>query len=256
MTDNQHHHLHFASWAAGFTHAGRVRTRNEDAFHVDEAAGVFAVMDGVGGHHGGDVASGLVRDALRTITQPTNAQDLLDQFEDRVIQAKALMDDVDRGNRHAMGTTIAALLRHGNDYACVWAGDSRVYLLRHGSLHQLTHDHTEVQELLDQNILNAEEAENFAMRHKITRAVGAAVRLELDMETGKLQDGDRFMMCSDGLTGFVSDEDVRATLSFGSAEESAQHLIQAALRAGGEDNVTAVVVDFRVHPGSQAEAHP
>ncbi|MEM8701673.1 MAG: protein phosphatase 2C domain-containing protein [Pseudomonadota bacterium] len=232
-------------FSIGLTHVGCVRSENQDTFFCDESKGVFAVMDGAGGMHAGAMASGLVKNALGYIRAPHSAVDLLDQFEGRVIDAKKDIERVAaKANGAAMGTTIAALLAYGTDFACLWAGDSRVYRLRNGTMEQLTTDHTEAQELVDQNVLTPEEAKNFSRRHVITRAIGSGLELELELVSGNLRHGDRFLLCSDGLTGHLDDAVISNMLLDGAQKSVAQHLLTGALEKGGTDNVTVVVVDF------------
>ncbi|WP_306146103.1 PP2C family serine/threonine-protein phosphatase [Roseibium sp. MMSF_3412] len=232
-------------FSIGLTHVGCVRSENQDTYFCDEAKGVFAVMDGAGGMHAGAMASGLVKNALGYIRAPHSAVDLLDQFEGRVIDAKKDIESVAaKANGAAMGTTIAALLAYGTDFACLWAGDSRVYRLRDGTMEQLTTDHTEAQELVDQNVLTPEEAKNFSRRHVITRAIGSGLELELELVSGNLRHGDRFLLCSDGLTGHLEDAVISNMLLDGAQKSVAQHLLSGALEKGGTDNVTVVVVDF------------
>lgn len=232
-------------FAVGMTHVGRVRAENEDTYFVDEKKGVFAVMDGAGGLCAGAMASGLVREALTSITAPRSGEDLLEQFESRLITAK---DRIERASANAdgapMGTTIAALLTFQRNFACLWAGDSRVYRLRNGRLEQLTTDHTEAQELVDQKVLTPEEARTFARRHIITRAIGSGIDLELELVSGNLRSGDRFLICSDGLTGHLEDSVIGNFLMNGAARLAAHGLINGALDGGGSDNVTVVIVDI------------
>ncbi|MCX2722923.1 PP2C family protein-serine/threonine phosphatase [Roseibium salinum] len=245
----------FRGHAVGVTHVGRVREENQDAYYVDEGKGVFAVMDGAGGMNGGAIASGLVKQSLTTITQPRSAEDLLEQFESRVIVAKDRIENAaEKAGGGAMGTTIAALLTYGTNFACVWAGDSRVYRLRNGHLEQLTTDHTEAQELIDQNVLTAEEARSFARRHVITRAIGSGLELELEMVSGNLRPGDRFLLCSDGLTGHLDDTVIGTFLMNGAQNATAQSLLNGALDGGGTDNVTVVLVDIDRVSAGEGEA--
>ncbi|GAB4512918.1 MAG: protein phosphatase 2C domain-containing protein [Roseibium sp.] len=232
-------------FAVGLTHVGLVREHNEDTFFVDEGKGVFAVMDGAGGMCNGAMASGLVREALTSIAAPRSGEDLLEQFESRLIVAKDRIEGASANADGApMGTTIAALLTFRSNFACLWAGDSRVYRLRNGRLEQLTTDHTEVQELIDQKVLTPEEARNFSRRHVITRAIGSGLDLELELVSGNLQSGDRFLLCSDGLTGHLEDSVIGTLMMNGAARQTAQSLINGALQNGGSDNVTVMIVDI------------
>ena len=241
----QPEHEAVRGFSIGLTHVGCVREENQDAFFCDENKGIFAVMDGAGGLNAGALASSLVKDALTTIRMPLSAVDLLDQFEGRVIDAKEHIEQAsNKADGAAMGTTIAALLTFDSNFACLWAGDSRVYRFRNGQLEQLTTDHTEVQELVDQNVLTAEEAKNFSRRHVITRAIGSGVDLELELVSGNLRPGDRFLLCSDGLTGHVEDALIANFLMEGAQRSAARGLLNGALEKGGTDNVTVVIVDI------------
>jgi len=232
-------------FAVGLTHVGCVREENQDTYFIDEAKGVFAVMDGAGGLNGGAMASELVKRSLATISPPRSAVDLLEQFETRVVAAKDQIENAATTvNAGPMGTTIAALLTYGANFACLWAGDSRVYRYRSRQLEQLTTDHTEAQELVDRNVLSKEEAKTFARRHVITRAIGSGLDLELDLVSGNLQAGDRFLLCSDGLTGHLDDTVIENFLTNAAPNATAQGLVKGALDGGGSDNVTVVIVDI------------
>ena len=232
-------------YVVGLTHVGCIRDENQDALFIDETKGIFAVMDGAGGLSGGAIASNLVKEALTEIPDPANAEDLLEQFESRLIDAKIQIEKAaERIGGGPMGTTIAALLTHRNNFACLWAGDSRVYRLRNDRLEQLTTDHTEVQELIDQKVMTKEEAKNFARRHVITRAIGSGLDLELEIVSGNLRARDRFLLCSDGLTGHLDDTVIENFLKSAALGSTAKDLIDGALSGGGSDNVTVVVVDI------------
>ena len=140
-----------------------------------------------------------------------------------------------------MGTTVAGLLIFEDHYACIWAGDSRVYLSRHGKIHQLTRDHNEARELFEKGILREEEMFSWPRRNVITRAIGAFETPDAEIIHGELASGDIFVLCSDGLTGHVDDEEIRLRLGQG-AQAAADALIALALERGGNDNVTVIVV--------------
>ncbi|OJJ11791.1 hypothetical protein BKI51_08795 [Alphaproteobacteria bacterium AO1-B] len=241
-------------FALGLTDIGRMRQENQDAYFIDENLGVFAVMDGAGGMNDGARASRIVCESLSGITDPVSAKDLFDQFESRVVWAKNEIEKAaERSEGAMMGTTIAALLTYGAHFVCLWAGDSRVYRFREGRLEQLTTDHTEAQDLVDRKVLTAEEAKRYPRSHVITRAIGSGVDLELDVVTGNLQPSDRFMLCSDGLTGHLDDAVIKSFLMNGAPQPTARGLINGALDSGGSDNVTVVIVDIGFATKPQAE---
>lgn len=230
--------------SAGSTHAGAVRSLNEDAFLDAAEAGLWAVADGVGGHAAGDYASQLVIHALDRIGLRRSAAELLAAVRDKLdaananLRAFAANEGVD-----LTATTVAALLCFGQHYAAVWAGDSRIYLRRGGKLSTITRDHTAVQELVDAGAITPEQAQAHPRRNVITRAVGADATLELEMIQDRLEPNDQFLLCTDGLTKVVSDDEIAATLALTHGGEASARLIELALGRGAPDNVTVVVVE-------------
>jgi protein phosphatase len=233
------------------THAGRVRIRNEDSFMVCPDAGVWAVADGMGGHEAGDLASRTVIEALHSIERQPYPSALLSECETRLAHANAHLNRIgrDRGGI-VIGTTVAMLLIHDRSFACVWCGDSRVYLLRGGGIRPLSRDHTALQELVGRGTLSADEARAWAGRHVITRAIGVAETLELDMENGVLEADDAFVLCSDGLTEHVTDQEILDLVMARGAQAACDSLVALALKRGGIDNVTAIVVRHETHDSS------
>lgn len=237
------------------THVGRVRTLNEDRYVVRPDLGVWAVADGMGGHDRGEVASSLIVRLIDSIGPAVSAPDLLARFEDRIIRANAeLRRLAESTGADIIGATLAALLTSETYYAVVWSGDSRVYRLRAGSFEQLTRDHTEAQELVDQGVISPEEARTWPRRNVITRAIGVVDEPELAFEHGLIAPGDLFLICSDGLTGHLDDHEIAATL--GTAEPTAagvqgacDKLVATTLDRGATDNVTVIVVACRPADG-------
>jgi protein phosphatase len=224
------------------THPGTVRERNEDSCLVRTDLGLWAVADGMGGHEAGDLASRMLVQSLDAIEQPTAALDLLEQCEIRIFSANQQIMDLSRARSGAIiGTTVAVLLIRDEHYACVWAGDSRVYLIRTGGMRQLSRDHTEVEELVAGGTLSDEDAKNWP-NNVITRAVGVAEDLELEVVTGPVDAGDTFVICSDGLTKHLSDEEILQHVTDRNARAACGEMLALALERGGLDNVTIVVV--------------
>jgi PPM family protein phosphatase len=222
------------------TDVGRVREGNEDAYLVDDATGLVAVADGMGGHRAGEVASATALEALRAAI--THGRPLRESMQDanEAVFTKSLTDEELRG----MGTTLtAATLVTGGTVLVGHVGDSRAYLLHDGELRQVTVDHSLVEELVREGRLTADEAAVHPQRSIITRALGVDASVEVDVYPVELAPGDRLLLCSYGLTGMVQAETIAATLR---REEdparAAAALIDAANVAGGEDNITAVVV--------------
>jgi serine/threonine protein phosphatase PrpC len=148
-------------------------------------------------------------------------------------------------NGAILGTTLVALMVHGTNFACVWCGDSRCYLLRGGKLSQLSRDHSEVQELIDRGLLRKEEASAWPRRNVVTRALGATDQAELEIVDGPAYAGDRFLLCSDGLTTHVADDEIAALLAAVDPQTAVDGLLSLTLERGASDNVSIIVVDCK-----------
>lgn len=237
----QEPHFRFDSWAV--THEGRVRDLNEDRYLVDPTAGVWLVADGMGGHDAGEIASGSIVEELKTMGRPSSATDQHARFVDRLNRANALIQNYSRERNGAtVGSTMAALLVYEDQYRCLWMGDARVYRVRQGKLEQLSKDHSEVQELIDQGMLKPEEARNWPRRNVITRAVGVSPELDIDVAYGKIEHNDSYILCSDGLTAHETDADILEAVHGRKPKEACQLLLEQTLERGGTDNVTVIIV--------------
>jgi serine/threonine protein phosphatase PrpC len=226
------------------SHVGRVRDVNEDSLLARPEVGLWVVADGMGGHGGGDVASGAAIAALATMQGGETAAQLLARFEERLVGVYAeLRKFAVESAKGIVGTTISAILIHGAHYACVWCGDSRAYLMRAGALTQLSRDHSEVQDLVDRGILEPHEAKAWPRRNIITKALGVADQAALDICDGPLMNGDRFLLCSDGLTNHVEDGEIEALLGADDPQRACARLITLTLQRGASDNVSIVIVD-------------
>jgi serine/threonine protein phosphatase PrpC len=233
----------FESGAA--THVGKVRSRNEDSYLVHPESGIWAVADGMGGHDEGHIASSMIVEALRSVGPPSSPSDLLSRCEESVLRANTRIQLLARERgRQVIGSTVAILLIHQRHYACLWSGDSRVYLHRGGSFFQLSRDHTQVQELVDSGHLTPDEAKNWPGRNVITRAIGVREEPELEIENGPLIAGDVFIICSDGLTTHVSDKDILQEITMHGCQEACDALVRMTLARGARDNVTVVAVRY------------
>jgi len=224
------------------THTGLVRAANEDSALVREEAQVWVVADGMGGHANGQWASQTVVSAIRAAT-------LKGEFEPDV---NGLIDAIQAANSHifqaaqetgrSMGSTAVALYLCGDQFACVGAGDSRIYLLRAGQLYLITRDHTQVQEMVDRGILTPEEAVNHPMSHVLSRAVGVQGELQLEATADQALPRDVFLLCSDGLTGVVSEPEIADRLSHFNGDAACGRLLDLVLSRGAPDNVTMIAV--------------
>jgi protein phosphatase/serine/threonine-protein phosphatase Stp1 len=228
------------------THNGAVRTHNEDRLVDRPDIGLWAVADGAGGHQAGEVASGMIADVLNTIPPGLAAGEMLAQVRLRIADAHAALcaEAASRGPHTVIASTIVVLIAAGTHFACLWAGDSRVYLLRAGVFRQITRDHSLVQELVEQGAIQPEDAEGHPHANVITRAVGAEGDVfELDKVSGELMPGDKFLLCSDGLCKTLSDSDLQRLLDGSGFGIVSQAMIEAALALNVNDNVTAVTVE-------------
>jgi serine/threonine protein phosphatase PrpC len=239
MTD-----IRLRSWA--MTHPGVKRTHNEDAYVARPDLGVWAVADGAGGHQAGEVASGMIAEALEAIPPGLSASELLAQVRMRIEDTHLALRDLalQRGPQVTVATTVVVMLARNDYFACLWAGDSRAYLLRGGELRQITRDHSLVQELIDAGVITPEEAEHHPRANVITRAVGADVEeFVLDKVSGRLMVGDRFLLCSDGLSKTLPDWQLEELLAADDGAAWPQTMIAAALEMNASDNVTAVTIE-------------
>ena len=221
------------------TDIGRVRERNEDSILVEPP--LFVVADGMGGHRGGQVASQLALETLEELADGGGGS-LAEQVRraNRAVWDRALEDERLAG----MGTTLTAARIEGSSALIAHVGDSRAYLLRDGMLRQLTTDHTLVARMVSSGEITEAEADVHPHKNVLTRAIGTDEQVEVDEDTIELQAGDRILLCSDGLTGMVTEDQIQAILEHSDgAPRAADRLVKAANRAGGIDNISVVVLD-------------
>jgi protein phosphatase len=247
-------------YGSGLSDIGRRRMANEDAFFVDDALGLYAVADGMGGHNAGEIASqeaidtlhGMVRrgiDVVRALDR--DAPDPADvrrgqRLLESAVQAATYMvfglaqhDPEQQG----MGTTLSALLLVGNIGITAQVGDSRIYLIRGGVASQMTEDHTLIAWQLKQGIISPEEAVTSPHKNVITRAVGSREYVQVDVATFPVESGDAFLLCSDGLHGYLRDADEIPPITDLGPVTACRRFIDLANERGGKDNITAVVVE-------------
>jgi serine/threonine protein phosphatase PrpC len=233
----------FSFRGAGASHVGKVRALNEDSWIARPEIGLWAVADGMGGHGGGDVASQAVIKILGELPAPPSAAALLAEFETRIAAVNAELRALATSRSKAViGATLVALLVQDRHFACVWCGDSRAYRLRAGALARISRDHSEVQDLIDRGVLGLEEAKTWPRRNVVTRALGVSDQVELEIVDGPASAGDRFLLCSDGLTAHVEDAEIAALLATEDARKICDDLIALTLERGASDNVTVMVV--------------
>ncbi|HVQ88554.1 MAG TPA: protein phosphatase 2C domain-containing protein [Actinomycetes bacterium] len=223
---------------------GLLRDDNEDSGYASPR--LIAVADGMGGAAAGEVASSVTVAAFARLDDDEPTGDLLSLLRatlQRVEGQLTALTDAEPGLR-GMGTTVTAIIRSGNRLGLLHVGDSRGYLLRDGTLEQITRDHTLVQNLIDAGRLTEEEAQTHPQRNVLTRVLDGTHPVEPDLSVRELRAGDRFLICSDGLSGVVSEETIQETLlQYEQSDRAVDALIALALRGGGPDNITCVVAD-------------
>jgi serine/threonine protein phosphatase PrpC len=235
------------------TDRGTIRAMNEDSFVDAPTLGLWAVADGAGGHAAGEVASGMLADALSHLPEALEPDEALTQIRLAVAAVHtALREKAARRGDNIIASTLVVLLLRAGHFATLWCGDSRAYLLRSDALVQITRDHSLVQALIDQGAITPEEAEGHPQSNIIMRAIGAGEdSAELDKAVGTVEPGDIFLLCSDGLTKVLDDASIARLMS---APDPAAALLDAALASGARDNVTAVVVRLPAMDEDRTEA--
>jgi protein phosphatase len=229
------------------THRGAVRQLNEDAHVEINSHNLWVVADGMGGHEAGEVASQLVVDVIRTQVEKfkledLNVSDIVKAIEDANKQLTEYSAQY-LSNKTA-GSTVTALFVKNERYYILWVGDSRAYLLRNSKLTQVSRDHSQVNDLIDEGIISVEEAKNHPLSNVITRAVGVMDEVKVDVVEGDINTGDIFLLCSDGLTGELSDEEICLSLEPSSIIDSGMALMHSSLVRGAKDNVTCILVKY------------
>lgn len=234
------------SWSSfGITDVGKVRKHNEDSMLDKPEIGLWVVADGMGGHEAGDVASQMIVSSLGKIHEGITLDRYIDDIEERILKVNECLITKARESEKniTIGSTVVGMLAYDKFCTFFWAGDSRLYRLRDGSLRQLTTDHSQVEVYIEQGLISRQQAATHPHGNMITRAVGAAEDLYIDFDIQEMQSGDRYMLCSDGLTKHLEDIEFEEMLSEGSVEEACKELTALTLERGAGDNVTTIVID-------------
>jgi serine/threonine protein phosphatase PrpC len=239
------------SHVAAVSHVGKIRSNNQDSGYAGQH--LFVVADGMGGHAGGDVASAITVNRIAEIDQKFDTpQDAEFALQSALVATNSLLAETvfEHPELAGMGTTVSAIIRVGDELATAHIGDSRIYLFRGGELTQITTDHTFVQRLVDSGRITEEEAMVHPRRSVLMRVLGDVdASPEIDIHIYSTQPEDRWLICSDGLSGFVSHDEILATmLRRGDAEATANRLIAQSLDHGAPDNVTVIVLDIGEEP--------
>ncbi|HLE20826.1 MAG TPA: Stp1/IreP family PP2C-type Ser/Thr phosphatase [Vicinamibacteria bacterium] len=249
---------------------GRKRKSNEDNYCANDEVGLYVVADGMGGHAAGEVASELVIATIEEfikltssdadITWPFGIDEKLSVCGNRLKTAiryanRKLLEKVQESAEYeGMATTVAAVLLEKNKAHIAHVGDSRVYLIRDGGIQLLTNDHSWVNEQVMSGLIDSEQARTHPLRNVVTRALGGKEGPEIDMQVLELRDGDLLLLCSDGLTSMVEDVKILEVVAAGGnkVQSVVRELVDAANRAGGEDNITTIALSFRDHQSGAA----
>jgi serine/threonine protein phosphatase PrpC len=236
------------------THPGKVRKINEDSLFARAKHGIWLVADGMGGHRDGNVASSMIAEAAGRLNAGKN---LIPDFVACIKDVNQRLIAMSGGvHERIVGSTVNALIIQGSHYTCLWAGDSRCYLIRGGRIEQQSRDHTEAEELLSAGAITAEEASVWPRRNVITRAVGADQEIELASREGEVQAGDLFLLCSDGLTGHVSDAEILSFSGDRSPHLLCEALLGLALERGGKDNISIIALQVVEHDKTRVLDNP
>lgn len=239
MTDQSQ----FGWTSSACTDVGAMRELNEDAYLERLDLGLWLVADGMGGHFAGDIASQMVVSAMDGLGPPESLSKFVESVEHRLIETNTrLRDYAEREKAHTIGSTVVALLIHGGHAVCLWAGDSRLYRYRDANVEQISQDHALVEELVERGIITPEQAIDHPHGNLVTRAVGAADQLFLDVDIIPIQAGDLFVLCSDGLEREIAEEEIPALVEQRGTSRLAHLLLERALAYGARDNVTVITV--------------
>jgi serine/threonine protein phosphatase PrpC len=233
-------------WSCCRTDTGRRRSINEDAYLDLDNVGLWVVADGMGGHARGDVASKLIVEALDDLPRPSSMDDFFRSVTERLrwVNQRMRAEAAGASPQQMMGSTVVAFLVYKREWRCLWAGDSRAYLLRNGHLVQITRDHSVAQEMVERGELSQDDVAIHPLANRITRAIGATDNLVLDEYRSFLRDGDTVLLCSDGLNKEVGDDEVADILENYDCEQASRELVDLTLERGARDNVTVAVIRF------------
>jgi protein phosphatase len=240
--------------SVSFSHRGGRRKHNEDAFLERPDQAVWVVADGMGGYAAGDIASRLICDAVADAMKHSSRSLSATVLERALYRANERIEQYgkDKLGGEILGSTVVALLLESDRYHLFWAGDSRCYRSRGGSLTQLSRDHSQVMDMVDKGLLKLEEAEKHPLAHVITRALGVDATTEVEYQTGEMQRGDGFMLCSDGVSKEFSQHELAALVNGGHMEDASLAIMHSALVKECNDNITCIIVkpDFSCYRSS------
>lgn len=232
-----------------FSHPGHRRKTNEDAVYSNARTGVWCVADGMGGHQQGGLASQWLVETMAATPVYPSFEARINDVQNRIFALNRRLYDKggdlangQQSKRQTVGCTFVILLSDGTHNACLWAGDSRLYLLRNEHLYQITEDHSVVNDLVGRGIISKEESQQHPQSHVVTRALGASKTISLEKKIFATQSGDRYLLCSDGLYNELEPSDISTALSMSECNQSCRELIDKVLATEASDNLTACVI--------------
>lgn len=236
--------------SSDYSHPGHRRKENEDAVYNDARSRIWCVADGMGGHQHGGLASKLLVETMASMPVCSSLDLRVKEAQQRLFilnqalfaKGREISSD-SSGKREIVGCTFVILMSDGVYNTCLWAGDSRLYLLRGSDLFQVTDDHTVISDLLSRGVISKEESENHPQSHVVTRALGAAESIQLEKKTFLAKDGDRYLLCSDGIYNELMPTDIAAALALDESNQSCRCIVDKVLKTDAADNLTACVVN-------------
>ncbi len=236
----------FTITVMGKSDVGQKRSNNQDSFLINESNALFAVADGMGGHSGGEVASALAVKTLERVFIEMSQAPISQRLEQAILLSNQVIFEQAKANPHlsGMGTTLTACAVGGEYLHIGQVGDSRLYLFRDSELFQITEDHSQVYELIKAGMINEANADS-VHKNVITRSVGYERSVNVDLFTRKIRSGDRYLICSDGLTGMVSNEQIARILQNFPVQQAVLNCVDLANAQGGEDNVSVIVFEAK-----------
>ncbi|MEO0604618.1 MAG: Stp1/IreP family PP2C-type Ser/Thr phosphatase [Myxococcota bacterium] len=242
--------------STGMTDVGLKRGHNEDNYLINEELNLFVVADGMGGHAGGEYASAIAVNTVEEVVTSLELEGMAGEGADADpieitrhklshairLAGRRIFDKArQQPSYHGMGTTAVVLLVQSPNAFVAHVGDSRLYLVRDGEVRQITEDHSLIAEKVKHGLITPEEAKNHRMRNVITRSLGYQEEVDVDLQVLEVASGDQFLLCSDGLSGFVSAEEIGEVLASHGTQEAARQLVMMACDRGGDDNITAII---------------
>ncbi len=241
--------------SSDYSHPGHSRKINEDAVFSDPRSGTWCVADGMGGHEQGGLASLLLVETIADAPIYGSLEQRVKEIQQRILRLNQALYAKGRdvisdhnGKRQIIGCTFVILISDGLYSTCLWAGDSRLYLLREDNLYQITDDHTVVNDLLARGVISKSDSENHPQSHIVTRALGAAEHVEFEKKTFAAREGDRYLLCSDGLYNELDSNDISEALSIEGSSNSCRVLIEKVLQTDATDNLTGCVINASYAP--------